>query len=95
MCGVDVQLKIKRETGKETCLSLAKPIVRRLVKIQAGPSFIKRQNPAPVEGTPRKRPIPQPQPEISQSAFKTIGNLPGKKSNANSPVMLIKQMHVS
>lgn len=72
-----MQLKIKRETGKETCLSLPKPIVRRHVKTQAGPSFIKRQSSAPVEGTPKKRPIPLPQPETSQS--KTISNLPGKK----------------
>jgi len=85
MCGVDVQLKIKRETEKETCLSLPKPIVRRHVKTQAGPSFIKRQSPAPVESTPKKRPIPQPQPEISQSASKTISNLPGKKAMPTLP----------
>lgn len=89
MCGARIKIEITNELGKTRSMSMP-PFMTRSVMQQAGESAINVQEIteplAPVDGTPKKRPM-----LIKQSSnTKTIKNLPGKKKgkeNALSPNM--------
>ncbi|XP_063438705.1 uncharacterized protein LOC134719660 [Mytilus trossulus] len=89
MCGARIKIEITNEQGKTRSMCMP-PFMTRSVMQQAGESAINVQEIteplAPVEGTPKKRPM-----LIKQSSnTKTIKNLPGKKKgkeNALSPNM--------